>query len=649
MNAVPGGFSVASRAGWRLALHGEIFSPGLIFEVNSETGQTWVQEPVSVLNEPIELTVFTKARSGLMSKVLGLAADGTLVSDGSYCLMSDGTANRLAVSGVADLAEAINLAEPYHAIALGRMKPGTPRGVSVVTDSELPNSPGAIARTRKHFEFAPGLPAFLLIDVDTKGMSSAARAKVDACGGFWPALCQVIPELSDCARVVRPSTSSWVGHMGTGKWLSEESGLHYYIVIRDGSDTERFLKDFSARCWLAGLGWWWINKAGSFLDRSLVDAKVGTPEHLVFEGAPWVSPPLFQSQEKRKATHVDGDLLDSRTACPPLTTSEQEQANLLMTQDKARVAPDAAIAAAKYEADVATRIANAAGRAEPSAADRDAAKRSRDGVLLGAFVLQFDKPELAGKTVADVLADPARYIGETLADPIEGRAYGTGKAKILKGRSGRLFVNSFAHGGITYDLFLDEFDRDDTGFTAEIPPDWVDVEALTRPPGPTGPTGKAAFDAEVAAVNAEEAASKRKEWAKKFSAVVVYDEDTDSLPPLEWLVDGFLPKVGVAQVYGKYGTFKTFITQSLSLHIANGAKQWGAGTLSTAELSLAYLARARAASGCAIRRCAAPTGSHRGKTWCLSPSRRNCRTRTACWGWGTRSKPRCRLTRLCGW
>ena len=39
-------------------------------------------------------------------------------------------------------------------------------------------------------------------------------------------------------------------------------------------------------------------------------------------------------------------------------------------------------------------------------------------------ILPFDDEQLAGTTVADVLANPERYEGETLADPLEGIEYG---------------------------------------------------------------------------------------------------------------------------------------------------------------------------------------------------------------------------------
>jgi len=68
---------------------------------------------------------------------------------------------------------------------------------------------------------------------------------------------------------------------------------------------------------------------------------------------------------------------------------------------------------------------------------------------LPSIVLPFDDPELAGRTVADVLADPAAFEGETLADPLEGIEYGRCKARIIApaGRNAvGPFVRAWAHG-----------------------------------------------------------------------------------------------------------------------------------------------------------------------------------------------------------
>jgi hypothetical protein len=71
-------------------------------------------------------------------------------------------------------------------------------------------------------------------------------------------------------------------------------------------------------------------------------------------------------------------------------------------------------------------------------------------VLLPHVVLEFD--HLGEVTVADVLADPDKYVGQTLADPLEGTDYGPGKAKIMQRADGTLWIHSFAHGESFYTL-----------------------------------------------------------------------------------------------------------------------------------------------------------------------------------------------------
>ena len=72
--------------------------------------------------------------------------------------------------------------------------------------------------------------------------------------------------------------------------------------------------------------------------------------------------------------------------------------------------------------------------------------------LSGDFPLPFDDAGIFGTTVADVLTAPDKYIDETLSDPFEGSAYGRGKAKLFRRATGSLFIHSFAHGGIKYEL-----------------------------------------------------------------------------------------------------------------------------------------------------------------------------------------------------
>jgi hypothetical protein len=78
--------------------------------------------------------------------------------------------------------------------------------------------------------------------------------------------------------------------------------------------------------------------------------------------------------------------------------------------------------------------------------------RQCDGVLLPDVDLPFDDEEFAGCTVGDVLNDPDRFEGATLADPLEGIEYGTCKARVMRRADGSPWIHSFAHGRTVYEL-----------------------------------------------------------------------------------------------------------------------------------------------------------------------------------------------------
>src|SRR5262249_12867564 len=57
--------------------------------------------------------------------------------------------------------------------------------------------------------------------------------------------------------------------------------------------------------------------------------------------------------------------------------------------------------------------------------------------------------------VGGILDNPGMYDNDSLADPLEGAAYGRGKAYIHVGADGMPWIYSFAHGGMTYRLRYD--------------------------------------------------------------------------------------------------------------------------------------------------------------------------------------------------
>jgi hypothetical protein len=397
----------------------------------------------------VELTGFTKA-NGTLTKRISLAADGTVKSDGSACVMSRGTAQRVRVADVGELAGVIENIRPDQAIALGALRTGLPHKVQVVTKQKLNGQPDVIARTGADIVFRKEKPALALIDFDAKGMPPEVAAEIKRLGGFWPALLSVLPEMRPVAHVLRRSTSAGLFRSDTGEKLPGSGGLHAYLAVQDGGDVERFLKVLHERCWLARLGWPMIGAGGQLLERSIVDRVVGAPERLVFEGGPILEPPLAQDRESRRPVPVDGETLDTVAACPPLSIVEAAKVRTLKAKQVHQLAPESAKARAAFIDAQAKRLAERTGMSTQAAAQEIA--RQCNGVLLPNIALPFDDEDFAGCTVGDVLADPERFEGATLADPLEGVDYGTCKARIMRRADGTPWINSFAHGRTTYQL-----------------------------------------------------------------------------------------------------------------------------------------------------------------------------------------------------
>ena len=239
--------------------------------------------------------------------------------------------------------------------------------------------------------------------------------------------------------------------------------------MQNGSDIERFLKVLHAQCWLVGFGWMMVGAGGQLLERSIVDRVVGSSERLVFEGAPVLEPPLAQDAERRRPSVIEGEVLDTIAACPPLTSIEEAKLKVLRDKEAQRLAPTLAKARNTFIDQHAQRLI-ASGMAPHLA--RKVIERQCDGVLLPDVVLPFDDEELSGKTVAAVLADPARFEGATLADPLEGVDYGVGKAKIMLRADGTPLIHSFAHGRTVYELRFDY--RAATAAIEQAPTDQAD-------------------------------------------------------------------------------------------------------------------------------------------------------------------------------
>ena len=193
-----------------------------------------------------------------------------------------------------------------------------------------------------------------------------------------------------------------------------------------------------------------VSTSGALLERSIVDRMVGGPERLVFEGGPILVPPLQQDKDSRRPIAVDGVALDTVAVCPPLSIVERSRLDELKARERERLAPEMAKAREAFVESQAKTLVARTGMTEKAA--RQVIIRQCEGVLRPDVELPFDDPALAGCTVGDVLADPERFEGETLADPLEGVSYGRCVAKVMRRADGTPWIHSFAHGRTIYAL-----------------------------------------------------------------------------------------------------------------------------------------------------------------------------------------------------
>jgi len=398
--------------------------------------------------------MFSKS-GGPLTKRIALNADGSVGADGSACVMSHGRARRVHLSSAQQLANLIGGLGSSEAITLGALQEGLPDEVEVATKHRVNGAarPDIIARSRDYITFRPGTRAFTLVDYDAKGMPAEIGVRIAALGGFWPTLTSVLQALAGTERVLRHSTSAGLFRADTRKPIAGSDGVHAYVLVEDGADGERFLKTLHERCWLVGLGWMMVGAGGQLLERSIIDRVVGTPERLIFEGPPVLDPRLAQDQECRRPVAIEGEALDTAAACPPLSILEKAKLREQRAKEATRLAPEATKKRAAFIDRQATELAQRTG-IDLRRASRTI-ERQCEGILLPDVVLPFDDDELAAKTVADVLEDPARFEGATLAGPLEGVEYGRCKARVMRSADGSLWINSFAHGRTVYQLKFD--------------------------------------------------------------------------------------------------------------------------------------------------------------------------------------------------
>ena len=393
-----------------------------------------------------------------LSKRYSLASDGKSVIKESFTQLYEG-GYQVATLPAGDIPAALQAcgkvfdALTYkQAITLGVPRDGLTAGLITtqgkIRDGTAPAA--AIPRDLEHF----GWPerALLFLDGDDRD-------------GLYELLCGLYPPLTKVAALVRPSVSACVAHPVTGKAL--KTGEHVYVVIDKPERSRDCLHALMRLAWVQGkgaaAGWLVPSVCGSVLIRGPVDAIVGSPERLSYEGAGKLERGLTALPRVSRMVGGVGMLLaDDLIAYADQLAPEQLFRELVAAakNDPAFIAERAAVDAAYRETHIKKGTAHRVAKGVPFDEAEKQATESFEAMQAGGtceaqertwipladdHVLYFsDGKEF---TIADIKSDPAQFNNKECCDPVAGMDYQSRNcAVIYTNYDDQIQIYSRAHG-----------------------------------------------------------------------------------------------------------------------------------------------------------------------------------------------------------
>lgn len=301
----------------------------------------------------------------------------------------------------------------------------------VVAGKEQPEK-NVLSRTQDFFGYRK-LPGILMLDHDPSPYGSYFSPS-----DLIEIVEEIFPPLSKSALIVRKSNSAGV-HI-KGKKKKKAAGFHIYIPVLNAADIPRIGKLLFDRLWLHGYGFIALSASGSLLVRSPIDAAVFSGERLDFVGKPVIlgNDLVFDDYEPEVS---DGGYFDT-AKFNDLTDKDQRRVESLIEKAKSEMQVEAVAQREKWESN---KIAN---MVESGVSEEKAVQIVRnmlDGefkTIPGEFCLEFANGSFS---VNEVLKNPQDFDEKSLADPIEGKAYGKSTAKFWW-NNGKPIISSFAHG-----------------------------------------------------------------------------------------------------------------------------------------------------------------------------------------------------------
>ena len=240
-----------------------------------------------------------------------------------------------------ELKEVLDGLGTNEAVGLGVLATAN-KSVPLVTKAAL--RAGTVSRSTEFFRHNEGA-GWGLLDIDTKDLPSSVYANLTG-DDIVSDIFRVVPELDETAHLIRPSSSA--GIIKPDGTVRRATGNHVFIRLEYALHLPQLLQTMHDRCWLAGLGYIRLSKAGHMLERSPIDLAVAGPERLIFEAPPIVQLPLSRIRPPDRLKH-GGSLSDLAAANPELVAQLKQHA-----RDK--IKPASAKMAQQFEADQVEKI-----------------------------------------------------------------------------------------------------------------------------------------------------------------------------------------------------------------------------------------------------------------------------------------------------
>lgn len=377
-------------------------------------------------------TVYTSHRPAVLTKVIGLAPDGSLTKHAAACI-AEGTARRANVESLRELAAVLDGLQPNQAVGWGTFDDET---VQVVPERD--ETPGTTPRTRDNMSFRPG-PGIMMLDHD--GTPDGALA-LDT---LHSRLLETCPALAGAPMLCRPSVSAGL-RTADGRALTDGGRFRLYAVVSDATQIPEAGKRLTCLLWAAGHGWHVVGQAGQALPRTLVDASVWQPERLDFAAQPVLNDGIVREQVEPVFFNEDAPPLDLRQLI--VTPGDVKAAVKRQRASRESVGAQCAEQARRWADE------RAPGLAQRRGISRDDAhalllRAGMKNVLMGDFELLAQDNRTV--TVAELLDDADRWHGQRFADPLDPDE--DTRVAFVNLKSGtRPMLWTHRHGGMRFEL-----------------------------------------------------------------------------------------------------------------------------------------------------------------------------------------------------